>query len=369
MCKVAAALVGLAVGVGMPGLRAQNPRASVGGARALLARAESLQAQLARRDSLAGRAVYHQHLGRSFSAGDLTVVLAGTADAAVGNRVAARGVALLDTLGALPRGFVASRVVVAQSAAGVDSVLQAEGLSDRRRVEAFFGPRVDTLTAGFAVASALARAYRETLDTMWRSWGPADLALSWMEGRDGVAARRDLLAGGNAVGAQCLEGAVAQCGQWLGLDPEVHPFRVRYRPADLRRILAGRQWQYGPARQVARECVEGSDEACVQYAESGPFVDPVPAGLTARASLLRAVRVLHGASSLRSALADSSGSIGARLARAAGVSEDSLLAEWRTWLLTGGGKRRVSATLADGVPVAFFGALLLLAAARSGRWR
>jgi hypothetical protein len=91
--------------------------------------------------------------------------------------------------------------------------------------------------------------------------------------------------------------------------------------------------------------------------------------MTARGSLLRAVRVVHGAAALRRALADTSGSVGVRLARASGVSEDSLLAEWRAWLLTGGGGRRVTADFADGVPVALLGALLLLAAARSGRWR
>jgi hypothetical protein len=259
--------------------------------------------------------------------------------------------------------------VVAAAAAGVDSVLQDEGLSRRERVAADFGPTPDTLTGGFVLAVALAGAYRTTLDATWRTWAPGDLTMGWLEARDGEAARRELLGGDVRVGARCLEGEVAQCGLWLGLDGGAHPFRTRYAPGELRRIVAARFWEYEPNWETARDCVHGSDEACLRFAESGPFVDAIPAPMTARGSLLRAVRVVHGAAALRRALADTSGSVGVRLARASGVSEDSLLAGWRAWLLTGGGGRRVTADLADGVPVALLGALLLLAAARSGRWR
>lgn len=369
MCRIVAPLLALTLGAGAPALRAQASRGRIADARAMLARAESLQAQIELRDSLGRRALYRQRLARRFSAGEVTVLLAGAADEAVGTRVAARGWALLDTLGALPRGFLASRVVVASAAAGVDSVLREEGLSSRERVAADFGPRPDTLTGGFVVAITLARAYRATLDATWRNWAPGDLTLGWLEARDGEAARRELLGGEVRVGAKCLEGDIAQCGLWLGLDGEAHPFRMRYGPGELRRIVAGRSWAFEPNWQTARDCVQGSDEACVRFAESGRFVDAIPARVPARGSLLRAVRALHGAAALRRALADTSASVGARLARASGTSTDSLLAEWRAWLLTGGGRRRVTADVADGVPVALFGALLLLAAARSGRWR
>jgi hypothetical protein len=369
MCRIVAALLALTLGTAGPALRAQVPRGRPSGTRALLARAESLQAQLAERDSLAERAVYQRRLARRFSAGDVTVLLAGTADEVVGTAVAARGWALLDTLGALPRGFAASRVVVDVFALGVDSVLRAEGLSGGERVPADFFPALDTVSGGFVVAMALARAYGAMLDPTWRSWAPAGLTLGWMEGRDGVAARHDLLAGETRVGGKCLEGEVRQCALWLGIDHEDHPFRVRYAPSELRRHLEGRMSRFGPSGATPRQCVNGSDEACIRFAESTRYVDPIPAPSAARASLLRAVRVLHGAAALRRALADTSGAVGLRLVRASGVSEDSLLAEWRGWLLTGGGRRRVTADVADSVPVAVFGALLLFAAARSGRWR
>jgi hypothetical protein len=366
MYRIVAAL--LALGAAGP-VRAQTPRGRRPDARALLARAESLQRQLDQRDSLAAHARYRRRLARRFSAGDVTVLLAGPADEMVGEKVAAHARALLDTLGALPRSFVASRVVVAVAAAGVDSVLRAEGLWGRTRVSADLGPEIDTLTGGFVVASVLAQAYRQTLDATWRSWTTADLTLGWMQARDGEAARRELLAGEVRVGARCLEGVIAQCGLWLGLDRDAHPFRTRYGPRELRRVVAGRVWAYEPGWQVARDCVNGLDEACVRFAESGPFVDTVPAHLPSRGSLLRAVRALHGAAVLGRALVDSSGSVGERLARASGVRQDSLLVEWRAWLLTAGGRRRVTADALDGLPVAAFGALLLFAAARSGRWR
>jgi hypothetical protein len=369
MCRVVATLLVLAAGAGAPALRAQASRGGTATSRALLARAESLQAQIELRDSLARRALYRQHLARPFNAGGVTVLLAGTADEMIGMRVVGRGVALLDSLGALPRGFAASRVVVATGAEGVDSVLRAEGLGDRERVRVDLGSSPDTLPGGFAVALTLARAYWTSLDATWRAWAPAGLTLDWMEGRDGVAARRELLAGETRVGAKCLEGQVRQCALWLGLDHDDHPFRVRYAPAELRRFLAGRVSGYEPGRETARQCADGSDEACVRLAESTRLVDSIPAPLVARASLLRAVRVLHGAAALRDALADTAGSVGPRLARACRVSEDSLLTGWRAWLLTGGGQRRVTADVADAMPVAIFGALLLFAAARSGRWR
>lgn len=370
MCRVVATVLALTLGAGGPALRAQRARARAADTRTLLARAESLEARVAVRDSTARRAVYRQRLARRFSAGDVTVLLAGATDEAVGARVAGRGKVLLDSLGAVPTSFLASRVVVAVTAAGVDSVLRADGLMGRARVAADVGTTLDTVTGGFVVAVVLARAYRETLDATWRSWAPGDLTLSWLEARDGEQARRELLGGDVRVGARCLEGDVAQCRLWLGLDREARPFRVRYAPGELRRLISGGTWwEYESSGQPARDCVHGSDEACIRFVESGRFVDSIPAGALARGSLLRAVRALHGATALGSALADTAGSVGARLTRASGVSEDSLVAEWRAWLLTGGGGRRVTADVGDGVPVVIFGVLLLFAAARSGRWR
>jgi hypothetical protein len=302
-----------------------------------------------------------------FSADGMVVLLAGVTDEAVGAGVATRGAAMLDSLGIVPASFVSSRVVVALDAAGVDSVLRAEGLAGRVRVPADFGPRIDTLTAGFVVASNLVRAYEVGLDKSWRAWAPNGLTLDWRERREGDAARSELLAGDVRVGARCLAGEISQCALWLGVDRDAHPFRVRYTPQDLRHLLPWGNLAFGP-NPLPRACLNGSDDACVRFAESSR-VDSVPAGAAARGSLLREIWVVHGRAALGRALTDSAGSVGERLARASRLAEDSLIAEWRIWLLTGGGGRRVTAEVADTLPVVVFGSLLLFAAARSGRWR
>ncbi len=369
MCRVAAATLALALGAVAPLHPVLAQRAGAVDARVLLVRAESLQHEVDLRAAAAGRATYLQRVAHRFSAGDVTVLLAGPAGQTAGARVAAGAAALIDSLAVVPRAFLLSHIVVATGAEGTDSVLRAEGLSGRTRVPADISAGLDTLSARFVVAAVLARAYRGTLDAAWRSWAPADLTLGWRDAREGAAARRDLMSGAVRAGALCLAGEAAECRRWLGLDSDGDPFRMRYTPGDLRRIIAARMWEYQPNREAARECVGGSDEACVRFAEAGTFVDSIPAGVQARGSLLQAVGALHGRAALARALADTSGFVGERLARASGVSEGSLVEEWRTWLLTSGGRHHVTGDLGDGLPVAFFGAFLLLAAARSGRWR
>jgi hypothetical protein len=368
MCRAPALALALAAACGVPAARAQASRRPERHTRALLARADSLLALLAARDSLARQAQYTQRLARRFESGHVVVLLASSAGDATGRRVASGAAAYLDSSGAIPDRFAGSRVVVASGATGVDSVIRAEGIGTRARLVADLTAAPDTLANGWRVAVALSRAYVATLDSAWRAWLPLELGLGWTMPRDGEAARRELLTVGVRVGERCLEGEVAGCRLWLGLDADPRPYRDRYRPAELRRILERRQAYRTPGSAV-HQCLEGLDGACVQAAEQGGILPSVPAGFAARVSLIHAVGVLYGTEALRAALADSSGAIGERLARAARVGEDSLVGGWRTWLLTGGGHPRVTADVADGAPVLVFSALLLLAAARSGRWR
>ncbi|MFI5279090.1 MAG: hypothetical protein ACHQU1_01235, partial [Gemmatimonadales bacterium] len=66
---------------------------------------------------------------------------------------------------------------------------------------------------------------------------------------------------------------------------------------------------------------------------------------------------------------DSSGGVGERLARAVGIGEDSLVAEWRAWVLARGRPQRLMATLPQSMSVVVAALLLVFLAARSGRWR
>jgi hypothetical protein len=246
-------------------------------------------------------------------------------------------------------------------------VLRAEHLDRRVRIMADISSAPDTLANGLLAADVIGQAYLGTLDEEWRKWLPGDLAIGWTMRVEGGEAVRDLMAGGIRTGARCLAGSAPDCRLWLGLDRDDRA--DRYQPAEIRRLLLAGYWWPG-MRGLARQCADGADDACQTLARRGGYLVPaVPAGLASRGSLIRAVRVCHGDGALRQALVDTTGSVGERLARATHLSEDSLVGEWRSWLLTGGGQPRVTAGVREAVPALIVAGLLLLAAARSGRWR
>jgi hypothetical protein len=370
MCRwVGLALAVAAVAAGIQPARAQAIRGRDAPTRALLARAESLEADLGRRDSLARQEHHRQRLATRFDAGAVTVILPASMGDATGRRFASGAHHLLDSSGVIPQRFLASRIVVAYAAVGVDSVVRAERLDRRVRVMADISAAPDTLADGLLAADVLGQSYLGTLDPEWRKWLPTDLAMGWTMRIEGVEAVRDLMAGETRTGALCLAGEEPQCRLWLGLDRERDAHAERYQPAEVRRALLGRYWWRGMGGGLAGQCADGSDEACERLARLGDWIPAVPAGFASRGSLVRAVRTLHGEEALRQALADTAGSLGERLARAAHLSEDSLVGEWRSWLLTGGGQPRVTARVREAVPALVVVSLLLLAAAGSGRWR
>jgi hypothetical protein len=329
----------------------------------LLARAESLQTQLEREDALERDRASARRRAAPFTAGSLTVLLPALTPDAIGHRIAAGAAAMLNDVGVVPGDFVRSAVVVSTVATSVDSVLRAAGLNGKKRIPLDAGLQPDTLSDDWKVATAVAMAYRSTLDTAWQAWLPWNLIVGWKTARDGRAAARELMAGDTRVGAQCLAGETRACRLWFGLDRDPNPYAARFTPAELRRLTAQRYtWGNVP---LIKQCLDGSDDACVR---AGAIPD-VPAGYEARGSLLRAVVALHGASALQRALVDTTGSLGDRLASGAGLGTDSVVAEWRAWLLTEGGRARVRADAREALPALAFAGFLVLAAAASGRWR
>jgi len=364
MCRslaFVASLIALA-----PVMQAQAPSPGPDSARARLARAELRWAQFVAGDSASRAQTAESRRAVRFDAGPVTMLLPASVGEATGRRVAAGAAAYLAE--AVPSTFVASHVVVAIAASGADSALHAAGLASRERllVDAYAKP--DSLADGWVVAAAVANGYRETLDTAWRGWLFPDLGIGWSVQRDGPGAVRDLMMAGVSTGADCLGGDIRGCRLWLGLDADPNPYQVRYRRDDLRRALAARSFAWGNTVALARQCLEGLVAACTRAASLG-LLPAVPAGPSARGSVLAFIRARGGPDAVTRALRDSSGAIGDRLARTLRLPEDSLVGEWRIWVLTGGGRRRVTANLRDALPVVFFGALLLWAATRSGRWR
>ncbi len=367
MCRTATQLLLLLVAAttAAPG---QTRGGRAAGVAALLARAESLRTLAAREDSAAQAVEGARRHAMRFDSGPLAALLPATTGDEAGRRIVARAVALLDDMGTVPAGFVASRVVVSAYATDVDAALRTAGLSRRVRVRTDAGQRPDTLTDDWQIATSLAMAYRTTLDPEWTAWLPWNLGVGWKPGREGAAAARDLLGGRTRAGARCLAGEAVACRLWLGLDRDANPYAARFTAPELRALLAER-FYYGGGAGPVRDCLAGNDGSCMQAVARGDLLPPVPAGYQARSSLLRAVRELHGSAALQRALSDTAGSLGERLARAAGVGADSLMAEWRAWVLTEGGQARVRADVRAAVPVVVFGGLLLFAAAWSGRWR
>jgi len=366
MSKLIRSVVALsALGAGVQAASAQTPAGRDAGLRTLLARAESLAAGIAREDSVAREAQHRERLATRFDAGAVTVILPASVGDATGRRFVEGAARILDSAGVIPASFIATRIVVAYAADGVDSLVRAARLDKRVRIGADISAAPDTLADGLLAADVLAQSFRGTLDPEWRKWLPSDMGMGWNMRIEGAEAVRQLMAGETRVGALCLGGSAAGCRLWLGLDRGAMP----YQAAEIRKLLTAR-WPGN--RGVASQCVGGSDDACETLVRDSlliPPIPPVPAGAASRGSFLRAVRRLHGDGALRVALADTAGPVGDRLARASHVSEDSLVTEWRSWLLTGGGQPRVTADLRDAVPAALAAALLLLAAARTGRWR
>jgi hypothetical protein len=369
MCRSAVALLAIASLWGSPPAHAQGGRERDRRTQALLTKAKTLLAEAVRADSTARQDVARRRRARLFVSGELALLLPGTASEAAGRTIIADAAGYLDEFGAVPVHFVASHIVVSVVATAVDSVLRASGMMRRAPVPLDLADAPDTLVAGWIVAVALGRAFRTSLDSTWRAWLPPDLSIGWRMRRDDPAAVRELMEAQTRVAARCLGGELTDCGRWLGVDRDLHPFRTRFEPADIRRLIRGRSWFYQPGYALASQCITGSDDACVRIAEQGDVLDPIPAGRLPRSSLLRAVRARHGLDALRQALADTVGSVGERLARAAGVGRDSMLAEWRAWVMTGGGQRGVTASAGDTLPSLLVVGLLLFAAARSGRWR
>ena len=220
---------------------------------------------------------------------------------------------------------------------------------------------------GWWVALAVLRAYRATLDAEWRAWLPAEYGLRRAAPRGESLSWQAFNPTTAAAGAGCLAGDPARCRHWLGLDRDSDPYAERFRAAELRSFFDLDWSSHSDSR--ARPCLQGNDAACLAYARETGRPPAVPAADDARRSLLRAVHDLHGAGALAAALADTSGAVGERLARAAGIGEDSLVLEWRNWALSqehpgssrSGGK--------EAAPALLFAGLLLFAASRSGRWR
>lgn len=337
--------------------------------RVLLARAESLLDWAVKQDSEAlnrRRADWRARLSES---GGLVIVLPKVVRVDDTRLALDSARSLLREFGGIPEAFLGSLVIFSDQALDTGVVLAAPGLRARLRVQVSLMVKetADNWTIQpWQVASSVMQAYRLSLDKEWRTWLPADYGLGAWERAQALWAYGELTRSPWSVGTRCVAGEPASCRRWLGLDRDSSPYTTRYAVAELRSYFSsGSQEWYTARSDQGVACLQGEDAACVDYARHAQRPPQIPSADDGRRSMVRALQALHGRAAVARALVDSAGSVGERLARAAGISEDSLVREWRYWVLTRGGRPRERSFAADAAPVFFAAGLLLFVATRS----
>lgn len=333
----------------------------------LLVRAESLWRWQQKVDSTQRREYAARRRGQLLRAGRLQLLLWESVTPEVGQRIAARADSALEDFGGPVSEWLEHVVGVQVNSTDTARALAAPDTRGRAVVELDWASTKDTVSGALDIAGQIARSYRSTLDSAWRRWLPPEYGAVWLPQHEGEWALIALTEPFVSSGAGCLAGRLGECRLWLALDRTARPVATRYRAEDLRAEL--RRTQFAVLYPDRDACLNGDDAACVRFAESRSFVNPIPSPDIARSSLVRAIWALHGPRAIARAFADSSGSVGERFARAAGISVDSLVAEWRAWTLARGRTDRLAATLPQSLAVIFAALLVVFAAARSGRWR
>lgn len=359
-------LLALALATPVP-LIAQTPADSTALLRARLATVERALGIRDDGQALAVAAAAVPRRVRVQVVGRITLVVGDEIPRSVVAAVASHADSVLAAFGGIPDETI-RRAVLVHDALPPEHPVVMSALQGRPRVSLEWGSADDTLVYdGGRVTAPLARYYRAGIDTSWGNWTPHDLSVRW-SAFDGDLVLDNLASPtAAAMGKECLAGRIRSCRLWLGIDDDSNSIMSRYTPLEL--VEGARLTAYGGEDVMA--CRGGGQSACLRAFLAGNLqrLPSVPAPAEVRASFLRALLVKHGPEALRNALADSTGSIGDRAARAAGVSEDSLVSEWRVWVLSRGRVDRVEAGAGDFVSALVFICLLATMAVRSGRWR
>jgi hypothetical protein len=352
-------------------VRGQSPEETDRRERRLLARAESLRVQVEAQWASKESAFWSRFRPRIIRSRGATLVVGEAVPAASAQRALDSGLTMLRTAGAVPGQF-AGRLVLYGLLDPRGDTLSRMGFRGRRQLEVQVsrtGPdsaAIWSISAG-AVAQALAEAYRDSLDFDWRHWLPYRYALPQWTRSNAWEAFQELTRSPLSVAGRCVAGEMAGCRLWLAIDRDAEPFADRFTGADLRNRQGESSFgNAGGLSEVGHACLEGSDAACVAFFQAQRFSD-MPAPETTRRGLLRLFRSLYGADAIQRAVADTAGSIARRLARAAGVGEDSLVMRWRYWTLTRGGQPRDRSAAADAAPGLVLAVALLALVARGRR--
>ena len=175
------------------------------------------------------------------------------------------------------------------------------------------------------------------------------------------------------VARACFLGEIAKCGTALDLVDTPDAFLQWYPSAPERRYLlltAFRDYFNRAASEATwHACVRGGDTACVELLRSlPPGSIPRVLDTDARRLLIHVALRMGGREAYGRLLADSNASLSGRLARAAGVPADTVVARWRAAIVA---SRPKAVTLPSWGIVAALTWTIVLAACgmQSSRWR
>lgn len=171
---------------------------------------------------------------------------------------------------------------------------------------------------------------------------------------------------------RCFAGAPGACRDALSMADTAGLIARWYNPAE-RRLLVTTQLSgflnRGEQEAAFHSCAAGSDAACTELLESiAPGHVPIPLDYGARYSLVATAITVGGPETFSRLLATPVGSIGTRLAEAARLSEDSLVARWRADVLAARPKP-VSLPPWGGWIALVWAGVFMGCALRSSRWR
>lgn len=210
-------------------------------------------------------------------------------------------------------------------------------------------------------------------DTAWRSWlGGAVLPMIHAaQRRAGVYV--ELVTAPSQAARRCFLGDLSACRDALDLAGDANRLQRWYPSAPERRALVLRLFSgffFNRASQEALEaCRQGHDAPCLHLLGTlAPGELPRPLPYDARATLVDLALRVGGREAYHRLVASAGAPINDRLAAAAGVRVDSLVARWRAEIV---GSRPVPVTLPPWGPWIAVGWIGVFTACglRSSRWR
>ncbi len=166
----------------------------------------------------------------------------------------------------------------------------------------------------------------------------------------------------------CLQGDVPSCADALAMTGLDEPLTVWYGPEERRRLVERRRkyWRIQSAR--VDNCIDrGNDAACLEVLRSSPMISLIPLRSSARRMLVNAAVELGGDGAYARLIEAEAATLEQRVAAAARLAPDSVLAAWRSAVLSSRPQRSpVTGTL---LWTAVWVVVLGFVATRSTRWR